>query len=147
MKRISVILISLVAVLLLAGLCACKQEVTPEEPQNNDPIPRWEKSEDGLQNLPDIDTSGTGTGVTEALLNGLKNPPELKDVKNLIVMVCEGLTTELIDDSFILSSMPVKGTTSSVFASGDKTLADYIINDQLKFMTGIACWGIWQPTA
>lgn len=141
MKRKTVFLISLIAVLLLAGLCACKQEVTPEEPQNNDSIPRWEKSDDGLQSLPDIDTSGTATGVTEALLNGLKNPPELKDVKNLIVMVCEGLTTELIDDSFILNSMPVKGTTSSVFASGDKTLADYIINDQLKFMTGIACWG------
>ena len=141
MKRKTVFLISLIAVLLLAGLCACKQEVTPEEPQNNDPIPKWEKSDDGLQGLPDIDTSGTGTGVTEALVNGLKNPPELKDVKNLIVMVCEGLTTELIDDSFILNSMPVKGTTSSVFADGDKTLADYLINDQFRFQTGIVCWG------
>ena len=141
MKRKTVFLISLIAVLLLAGLCACKQEVTPEEPQNNDSIPRWEKSDDGLQNLPDIDTSGTGTGVTEALLNGLKNPPELKDVKNLIVMVCEGLTTELIDDSFILNSFPVKGTTTSAFADGDKTLADYLINDQFRFQTGIVCWG------
>lgn len=142
MKRKTVFLISLIAVLLLAGLCACKQEVpASEEPVVSDNLPKWEKSDDGLQNLPEIYTSGTGTGVTEALVNGLKNPPELKDVKNLIVMVCEGLTAELIDDSFILSSFPVKGTTSSVFADGDKTLADYLINDQFKFQSGIVCWG------
>ncbi len=142
MKRKTVFLISLIAVLLLAGLCACKQEVpASEEPIESDNLPKWEKSDDGLQNLPEINTSGTGTGVTEALVNGLKNPPELKDVKNLIVMVCEGMTTELIDDSFILSSFPIKGTTSSVFADGDKTLADYLINDQYRFQTGIVCWG------
>ncbi len=143
MKRKTVILLlSLIAVLLLAGLCACKQEVpASEEPIESDNLPKWEKSDDGLQNLPEINTSGTGTGVTEALVNGLKNPPELKDVKNLIVMVCEGLTTELIDDSFILSRFPVKGTTTSVFADGDKTLANYLINDQFKSQTGIVSWG------
>ena len=148
MKRISVILISLVAVLLLAGLCACKQEVTPEEPANNDPIPKWEKSDDGLQNLPDINTAGTVTGVTEALVNGLKNAPAFTSAKNLIVLVCEGLTSELIESStsqygeLILSSFPVKGTTSSKFTDAEsKTLADYIINDQFKLKTGIMAWG------
>ena len=148
MKRISVILISLAAVLLLAGLCACKQEVTPEEPTINDPIPKWEKSDNGLQNLPDINTAGTATGVTEALVNGLKNAPSFTSAKNLIVLVCEGLTSELIESSksqygeLILSSFPVKGTTSSKFTdAGSKNLADYIINDQFKLKTGIMAWG------
>ena len=148
MKRISVILISLVAVLLLAGLCACKQEVTPEEPTINDPIPKWEKSDNGLQNLPDINTAGTATGVTEALVNGLKNAPAFTSAKNLIVLVCEGLTSELIESSksqygeLILSSFPVKGTTISKFTdAGSKNLADYIINDQFKLKTGIMAWG------
>lgn len=146
MKRISVILISLVSVLLLAGLCACKQEVTPEEPKNI--IPAWEKSDDGLQNLPDINTFGSGTGVTEALVNGLKNPPAFTSAKNLIVMVCEGLTSELIESStsqygeLILSSLPVKGTTSSKFTDAEsKTLAGFIINDLFKLKTGIMVWG------
>lgn len=148
MKRFSVILISLVAVLLLAGLCACKQEVTPEEPVSNDPIPKWEKNDDGLQNLPDIYPSGTATGVTEALVNGLKNPPAFTSAKNLIVMVCEGLTSELIESSvsqygeLILESLPVTGNTSSNFTDGDgKTLADYSINDLFKLKTGIVVWG------
>lgn len=152
MKRITVLLISLVAVLLLAGLCACKQEVTPEEPQPqpqaNDPIPRWEKSEDGLQNLPEIYPSGTETGVTEALVNGLKNPPTFSSAKNLIVMVCEGLTSELIEASasqngeLILTSLPVKGTTSSKFSDAeDNYLINYIDNDLYKSKRGIVSWG------
>lgn len=146
MKRKTVLLISLIAVLLLAGLCACKQEVTPEEPKPAaDPIPRWEKSSDGLQNLPDINTSGTATGVTEALINGLKNPPTFKNAKNVIVMVCEGLTTELIESvngELTLNNLPVKGTTSSKFTDGEgKFLADYVINDLFKSKTGIASWG------
>ena len=146
MKRKTVLLISLIAVLLLAGLCACKQEVTPEEPKPaSDPIPKWEKSNDGLQNLPDIYPSGTATGVTEALINGLKNPPTFKDAKNLIVIVCEGLTTELIDSvkgETILKNLPVKGTTTSKFTDAEgKILADYVINDLYKTKTGIASWG------
>ena len=145
MKRKTVLLISLIAVLLLAGLCACKQEVTPEEPVNNDPIPKWEKSENGLQNLPDINTSGTATGVTEALVNGLNNPPTFTSAKNLIVIVCEGLTSELINGStsqLILSSLPVKGSTSSKFTDAEnQTLADHIINDLFKLKTGIMAWG------
>ncbi len=146
MKRKTVFLISLIAVLLLAGLCACKQEVTPEEPKPaSDPIPKWEKSNDGLQNLPDIYPSGTATGVTEALINGLKNPPTFKDAKNLIVIVCEGLTTELIESvsgELALKNLPVKGTTSSKFTDGEgKILADYVINDLFKSKTGIAAWG------
>ena len=145
MKRISVILISLVTVLLLAGLCACKQEVTPEDPVNNDPIPKWEKSDNGLQNLPDINTAGTATGVTEALVNGLNNPPTFTSAKNLIVIVCEGLTSELINGStsqLILNSLPVKGTTSSKFTDAEnQTLADHIINDLFKLKTGIMTWG------
>ena len=148
MKSFSVLLISLIAVLLLAGLCACKQEFTPEEPQNNDPIPKWEKSDDGLQNLPDINTAGTGTGVTEALVNGLKNPPVFTEAKNLIVLVCEGLTSELIESTasqhgeLLLSSFPIKGTTSSKFTDAKgKTIASYIINDQYKLKTGIMAWG------
>ncbi len=146
MKRITVILISLIAVLLLAGLCACKQEVAPEEPKPvNDPIPKWEKSKDGLQNLPDILPSGNETGVTEALINGLKNPPTFTSAKNLIVMVCEGLTSELIDSissETILKNLPVKGSTSSKFTDGEgKILADYVINDLYKNQTGIAAWG------
>ena len=155
MKRKTVILISLIAVLLLAGLCACKQEVTPEESIINPgisgvTIPKWEeKSEEGLQNLPDINTSGTETGVTEALVNGLKNPPAFTKAKNLIVMVCEGLTSELIESSaaqygeLILEAFPVKGaTTSSKFMNGEgKTLINYIKDDLLKSQTGIVSWG------
>ena len=145
-------LISLIAVLLLAGLCACKQEVTPEEPQPQpqakDPIPKWEISEDGLQNLPDIYPSGTETGVTEALVNGLKNPPTFTSAKNLIVMVCEGLISELIESSvsqygeLILDDLPVKGTTSSKFMNGEeKTLINYLKDDLLKSQAGIVSWG------
>ncbi len=143
MKRKTVLLLSLIVVLLLAGLCACKQEVTPEELVNNDSIPKWEKSDDGLQNLPDINTSGTATGVTEALANGLKNPPTFTSAKNLIVIVCEGLTSELIESSnVILNNFPVKGTTSSKFTDSEsRTLADYIINDLFKLKTGIVVWG------
>ena len=152
MKRKTVFLISLIAVLLLAGLCACKQEVTPEEPepqpQNIDPIPKWEKSEDGLQNLPDIYPSGTATGVTEALINGLKNPPTFTSAKNLIVMVCEGLTSELIESSaseygeLILDDFSIKGTTSSKFMNAEeKTLINYLSDDLLKSQTGIVSWG------
>ena len=144
MKRKSVILISLIAVFLLAGLCACKQEIAPE-----DPIPKWEKSDGGLQNLPDINTFGTGTGVTEALVNGLKNPPDFKNVKNLIVLVCEGLTTELIESStsqygeLLLNSFPVKGTTSSQFKSDTNTpLREFLMGSPLlKTSTGIVTWG------
>ena len=143
MKRKTVLLISLIAVLLLAGLCACKQEVTPEEKQSD--IPKWEKSEDGLQNLPDINVAGTATGVTEALINGLKNPPTFTSAKNLIVIVCEGLTTELIENStsqLILKSLPVKGTTSSKFTDAEnQPLADHLINDLYKLKTGIMAWG------
>ena len=60
MKRITAILVSLTVALLLAGLCSCKQEVTPEEPASN--FPKWEQSSSGLQNLPEIDVTGTGTG-------------------------------------------------------------------------------------
>ena len=149
MKRISVFLISLVAVLLLAGLCACKQEVTPEEPANNDPIPKWEKSDDGLQTLPDINTFGTATGVTEALVNGLKNAPAFTSAKNLIVMVCEGLTSELIESSasqngeLILDDLPVKGVTLSKFMDAEgTTLINYLKNDDLlKNQSGIVSWG------
>ena len=148
MKRKTVILISLIAVLLLAGLCACKQEVTPEEPKpqplNSDSVPGWEKSNDGLQNLPAINVSGTETGITEALINGLKNPPTFKNAKNLIVIVCEGLTSELIEaesGESVLKNLPVKGTTTSKFTSEGKILADYVINDLFKTKTGIAAWG------
>ena len=149
MKRNTVILISLIAVLLLAGLCACKQEVTPEEPVVEDPIPKWEKSDDGLQNLPDINTSGTWADVSEAILDGLKNPPEFKKVKNLIVLVCEGLTTELIESSasqngeLLLSSLPVKGTTASRFKSDtDIPLRERLMGKPLyKTSTGIVTWG------
>ena len=153
MKRKTVLLISLIAVLLLAGLCACKQEVTLEEPQPQpqiaDPIPGWEKSEDGLQNLPDIYPSGTATGVTEALINGLKNPPTFTSAKNLIVMVCEGLTSELIESSasqngeLILDDLPVKGVTLSKFMDAEETtLINYLKNDDLlKNQSGIVSWG------
>lgn len=147
MIRKPVFLISLIAVLLLAGICACKQEVAPEKPVENDPIPKWEKSDAGIQNLPDINTFGTETAVSSALVNGLKNPPAFSDVKNLIVMVCEGLTSELIDSSasqygeLIIINFPVKGTTTSKFTDGEKPLADYVINDLFKLKTGIVAWG------
>ena len=154
MKRKTVILISLIAVLLLAGLCACKQEVTPEKSIidagiSGVTIPKWEeKQEEGLQNLPDINTCGTETGVTEALVNGLKNPPEFTSAKNLIVMVCEGLTSELIESSasqygeLILKEFSINGTTSSKFVDGEnKTLMNYVKNDLLKNQTGIISWG------
>ena len=145
MKRRTVILISLISVLLLAGICACKQEATPEEKSN---IPRWEKSDDGLRNLPDINTSGTGTGVSEALVNGLNNPPQFNSANNLIVMVCEGLTSKLIESStarygkLILNSLPVKGTTSSKFSDSEGTpLSNYIKRSMGKLKTGMVVWG------
>ena len=163
MKRKTVLLVSLISVLLLAGLCACKQEVTPE---NQYPIsegteaaslnagitgvsiPKWDKSPNGLQNIPDVVTSGTGTALTSELKAGLYNAPVFKGAKKLIVIVCEGLTTELIESSasrygeLILNSLPVKGTTTSKFTSSDgKLLAEYIINDQYKNKTAIMAWG------
>ncbi len=153
MKRITVILFSLIAVLLLAGLCSCKQEVAPESLTLNAgvsgvTIPKWEIGEDGQKDLPDAVVSGTETGVSEALVTALKNSSELNYANNLIVMVCEGLTSELIESSasrygeLILSSLPVKGTTKSKFTSSDgKILLDYIIGDQYKSISGIVAWG------
>ena len=179
MKRITVILFSLMITLLLAGLCSCKQEVTPEnvtpEKKANEldqklidaesisagsllsatnagvsdvVIPGWEKMEEGYQNIPDAVLSGTETGVSKALKAGLKNPPELKKANNLIVMVCEGLTSELIDSSvskygeLLFNSFPVKGTTESRFLSDDDDLlVDYVRNDLYKETTGIVAFG------
>ncbi len=150
MKRETAFLFSLIVILLLAGFCACKQEVTPEdskpEPQAADSIPMWEKSEDGLQNLPDIYPSGTATGVTEALVDGLKNPPSFTSEKNLIVIVCEGLTTELIESSasqnLILDDLPINGTTTSKFCDAEnKTLVNFLKEDLVKNQTGIVSWG------
>ncbi len=175
MIRKTVILFSLVAVLLLAGLCSCKQEVTPEEPAEKTldsalieaetisegtssaslnaglsgvTIPLWEVSKSGYQNIPAAVTSGTATGVSKALKAGLKNPPEFKSAKNLIVIVCEGLTSDLIESSttqygeLLFNSFPVKGTTSSKFTDSDgKLLVDYIANDLFKSKTGIVSWG------
>ena len=153
MKK-TVILFSLMIVLLLAGICSCKQEATPETLELNAgvsgvTIPKWEKGEGGLQNLPDAVVSGTGTGVSEALVSGLKNPPEFQNAHHLIVMVCEGLTPELMEssvakygDDLILNSLPVKGTTTSKFTSSSgKLLEDYIINERYKSMTGMVAWG------
>ena len=152
MKK-TVILFSLLIALLLAGLCSCKQEVTPETFELNAgvsgvTIPKWEKSEDGLQNLPDAVTSGTETGVSVELVSGLKNAPVFQTANHLIVMVCEGLTSDLIEKSaagygeLILDSLPVKGTTSSKFTSASgKLLEEFIIKDQFKNMTGIVAWG------
>ena len=153
MKRKTVILFSLLIALLLAGLCSCKQEATPETLVLNAgvsgvSIPEWEKSDDGLQNLPEAVTSGTATGVSEALVSGLKNPPVFEDANNLIVLVCEGLTSEMIEsskaryaDGLILDSFPVRGTTLSKFTSdsGD-LLVDYVRKVEYLF-TGIAAWG------
>ena len=148
MKRISVILFSLMVALLLAGLCSCKQEVPPEELS----IPKWEKSRKGLQNLPDAVYYGTDTGVTDALLDGLKNHPEFSDAKNLIVLVCEGLTSELIESSaekygeLILNSFPVKGTTVSNFTNGQtgedaSNLAKLCFYDLYQTQIGVVSWG------
>lgn len=153
MKRITVVLFSLIAVLLLAGLCSCKQEVAPETLTLNAGvsgvrIPDWEIGDDGLKDLPDAVLSGTESGVSDALVSALKNPPEFNDASNLIVMVCEGLTSDMIKksvsryDDLIISSLPVQGTTKSTFSSSEgKILLDYIIGDQYKNITGIAAWG------
>lgn len=145
MKRKTVILSSLIVVLLLAGLISCKQEPSSGKMQ----IPRWKKSESGLQNLPDVDVSGTGTGVTAALVNGIKNPPVFENANNLIVLVCEGLTTELINSSseqygeLILKSFPTRGTTLSKFQSSTgTTLSDLMMKlPLLKTSTGLVVWG------
>ena len=75
----------------------------------------------------------------------MNNPPTFTSAKNLIVIVCEGLTSELINGStsqLILNSLPVKGTTSSKFTDAEnQTLADHIINDLFKLKTGIMTWG------
>ena len=175
MIRKTVFLFSLVAVLLLAGLCSCKQEVTPEKPAemildsaliesetisegtssatlnaglSGVNIPSWEISKSGYQNIPAAVTSGSVTGVSKALKAGLKNPPEFKSAKNLIVIVCEGMTSELIESSttqygeLILNSFPVKGATLSKFTDADgKLLTDYIANDLFKTKIGISSWG------
>jgi len=169
MKRMTVILFSLIAVLLLAGFVSCKQEVAPEKPVSNEKnldsalieaetisngeesptiyagvsgvkIPAWDISKEGYHNI--------NAGVSKALKAGIKNPPELKGAKNLIVIVCEGLTSDLIESSttkygeLILNSFPVKGETTSKFTSSSgKLLVDYIRNDQFKTITGIMVHG------
>lgn len=68
--------------------------------------------------------------------------------KNLIIVVCEGLTSELIESSttqngeLVLNSFPVKGTTTSKFTSAsDELLVDFIRNDLNKSQTGIMVFG------
>jgi len=148
MKRVTVILFSLLISLLLAGLCSCKQEVSPEEPQETMvEIPAWEKSEDGLQNLPDAVLYGTGTNVSDALKSGVKNGPEFDEAKHLIVMVCEGLTSELIDSARnkygeLMLDCLVKGTTTSKYTSeSGLLLVNYIQDSLYKTMTGITAMG------
>jgi len=150
MKRNAVILFSLLIALLLAGLCSCKQDASPENPQETIvDIPKWEKSDDGLQNIPDAVLYGAETSVSTALVSGLEHPPVFKDAKHLIVMICEGLTSDLIESSknqfgdLIMEKLPVKGTTTSKFRSEDGTpLVGYLINAPLlKTMTGIVAWG------
>jgi len=155
MKRVTVILLALMVALLLAGLCSCKQEVPPEPTINPGvsgvDIPKWDKSKKGLQNLPDAVLSGTKTGVSDALVNGLKNHPELSKAKNLIVLVCEGLTSELIESStseygeLILNSFPVKGTTVSKFSTGEgesaKNIAHLCFYDLYQTQIGVVSWG------
>ena len=168
-KRKSIFIISLIFALLLAGFTSCKQDVSPVKPTPTEKvldsklieaetieegvekasidegvagvkIPAWDIQKDGYHNIP--------SGITKALKAGLKNPPELKGAKNLIVIVCEGLTSDLIESSttkygeLILNSFPVKGETKSKFEStSGKLLIDYIRNDQYKTMTGIVAWG------
>ncbi|MBO4389120.1 MAG: hypothetical protein J5785_06790 [Spirochaetales bacterium] len=153
-KGTTVILFSLLTVLLLAGLCSCKPEPVVQE-NNLDPalieaetiaagtesptlnagvsgvtIPVWEISEDGYHNIPAAVLSGTDTGVTKALKAGIKNPVTFTNTEesNLIIMVCEGLTSELIESSaaqygeLILNSFPVKGNTLSKFTSAGGNL-------------------------
>lgn len=168
-KENTLFVVSIILVFLLAGLCSCKQDFSPENPASNetqlDPslidsetlakgsekatlhvdipcgtIPSWEIQTDGYHNIP--------SGKTKATKAGLKNPPIIKSANNLIVMVCEGLTSELIENStskygeLILSSFPVKGTTKSRFrSSSNKLLVDYIRNDQYKTMTGLCSFG------
>ena len=154
MKRSTVILFSLLIALLLAGLCSCKQEVPAEKHGiinagvSGVSIPTWKKNKSGLQNLPKAVTSGTGTGVSASLVSGLKNPPELKKAKNLIVLVCEGLTPELMESSvagygeLIMNSLPVKGTTLSRFRSDEGTvLLDHMMADLYKNSSGLVAWG------
>jgi len=155
MKRVTVILLALMVALLLAGLCSCKQEVPPEPAINPGidgvDIPKWDKSTKGLQNLPDAVLSGTKTGVSDALLKGLSNHPELSKAKNLIVLVCEGLTSELIESStaeygeLILNSLPVKGTTVSKFSVGEgmdaKNIAHLCFYDMYQTEIGVVSWG------
>ena len=155
MKRVTVVLLALMVALLLAGLCSCKQEVPPEPAINPGisgvDIPKWDKSSKGLQHLPDAVLSGTKTGVSDALVNGLKNHPEFSKGKNLIVLVCEGLTSELIESSvakygeLILNSFPVKGTTVSQFAVGEgdyaKNLAHLCFYDLYQTQIGVVSWG------
>lgn len=155
MKRVTVILSALMVALLLAGLCSCKQEVPPESPINPGisgvDIPKWDKSSKGLQNLPDAELSGTKTGVSDALVKGLNNHPEFSDAKNLIVLVCEGLTSELIESStaeygeLILNSLPVKGTTVSKFSTGEgmgeQNIAHLCFYDLYQTQIGVISWG------
>lgn len=160
MKRNALITISLLFALLLAGLCSCKQEVSTETiseglsaPVLNAgvagvSIPKWEKQESGNQNLPDAVLSGTETGVSLALKTGLKNPPVLKKANNLIVMVCEGLRSDLIKQSakelgeLIIESFPVTGNIKSDFNSSDgDPLADFVRNDADMEFTGIVAYG------
>lgn len=161
-KRNAVIfVVSLTIALLLAGLCSCKQETAPEITISEGEetatlnagisgvvIPKWEKDTSGLQDLPEILLSGTETGVTKALKAALLNPPKLKKANNLIVMVCEDMTSDLIEESarkygeLILKSFPIKGFTESDFNSPeDDLLVDYILNDLEKDPTGIVAFG------
>ena len=68
--------------------------------------------------------------------------------KNLIIVVCEGLTADLVDSSatqygeLALNSLPVKGTTTSRFTSAsEELLVDFIRNDLYKTQTGVMVYG------
>ena len=175
-KRMTIVLLSLVFALLLAGLCSCKQDAAPGSPAsgvknldqslieaqvisegNNAPslnagvsgvsIPVWTVSDQGYHNISAAVTTGSNTGVSKSLKAGVKNPPEFDSAKNLIVMVCEGLTPDLIESArtqygeLIIDSLPVSGTTKSVFSEDNKLLLDYLMNDIHKLMTGIVVYG------
>ena len=171
MRAINKYLLFSLMIILLAGLCSCKQTVYSEKKLSDETIkkenvasgneafsanqgvvgvsiPKWEIQDDGYHNIPDVVAEGKATEVTRTLKAGLRNSPGYKRAKNLIVMVCEGLTQDLIDSSssrygeVLLSSFPLSGKTISRFSSSEgEILVDYLRNDLDKTMTGITSSG------
>ena len=151
MKKISYGLLSvLVALIMLTGIVACKQESepTPEPvvvkttryymPNGWDSkvrTPMWTSKDEGTVSVPDAVLQGDGKtevtnvtdGLKDALAQALSEPDYFKDVKNIIIIISDGMgithvrASEQWSGELIMTQLPNIGASKTRTRENDVT--------------------------